>query len=50
LKGFYELNDGNQIKANGTLIFFCGKMGAGKSTQSKKVAHDRNAVLISEDE
>jgi len=34
----------------GTLIFFCGKMGAGKSTESKKVAIERNAVLISEDE
>jgi len=38
------------MKANGRLIFFCGKMGAGKTTKSKKVAHDRNAVLISEDE
>ena len=34
----------------GTLIFFCGKMGAGKSTKSKEVALQRNAVLISEDE
>lgn len=34
----------------GTLIFFCGKMGAGKSTRSKQVASERNAVLISEDE
>ena len=34
---------------SGTLIFFCGKMGAGKSTQSKKIAAARNAVLISED-
>ena len=34
----------------GTLIFFCGKMGAGKSTLSKQVAAKRNAVLISEDE
>lgn len=34
----------------GTLIFFSGKMGAGKSTKSKQVAQDRNAVLISEDE
>ena len=50
LKRFYELNDGNQMKVNGTLIFFCGKMGAGKSTQSKQLVHDRNAVLISEDE
>lgn len=33
----------------GTLIFFCGKMGAGKSTKSKTVAIERNAVLISED-
>ena len=34
----------------GSLIFFCGKMGAGKSTKSKSVATKRNAVLISEDE
>lgn len=34
----------------GVLIFFCGKMGAGKSTESKNVATERNAVLISEDE
>jgi predicted kinase len=35
---------------NGTLVFFCGKMGSGKSTRSKQVATERNAVLISEDE
>lgn len=34
----------------GTLIFFCGKMGAGKSTRSKQIANERNAVLISEDD
>lgn len=34
----------------GALIFFCGKMGAGKSTKSKKFALENNAVLISEDE
>ena len=34
----------------GTLIFFCGKMGAGKSTQSVKIANEKNAVLLSEDE
>jgi len=34
----------------GELIFFCGKMGAGKSTKASKVAKDRNAVLLSEDE
>ena len=38
------------MKKNGTLIFFCGKMGAGKSTQSRQIAQSRNAVLISEDE
>ena len=32
-----------------TLIFFCGKMGAGKSTQSKVICDQRNAILISED-
>jgi predicted kinase len=44
------LNDENQIKVKGTLIFFCGKMGAGKTMESKQLAQDRNAVLISEDE
>ncbi|WP_428774402.1 AAA family ATPase [Vibrio sp.] len=34
----------------GTLIFFCGKMGAGKSTSAKRIAVERDAVLISEDE
>lgn len=33
-----------------TLYFFCGKMGAGKSTRSRLVASENNAVLISEDE
>jgi predicted kinase len=35
---------------HGVLIFFCGKMGAGKSTKSKQISAERNAVLISEDE
>ena len=35
---------------HGELVFFCGKMGAGKSTKAKEVAKDRNAVLLSEDE
>jgi adenylate kinase family enzyme len=34
----------------GVLIFFCGKMGAGKSTKSSFIAQERNAVLLSEDE
>lgn len=34
----------------GELIFFCGKMGAGKSTKSSAMAQDSNAVLLSEDE
>lgn len=34
----------------GMLIFFCGKMGAGKTTKSFEVSHDRNAVRLSEDE
>jgi adenylate kinase family enzyme len=32
------------------LFFFCGKMGAGKTTKSREAARERNAVLISEDE
>lgn len=38
------------MKQLGTLYFFCGKMGAGKSTKSKQWAIDKNAVLLSEDE
>ncbi len=34
----------------GTLTFFCGKMGAGKSTYAVRTAHEQNAVLLSEDE
>ena len=34
----------------GVLTFFCGKMGAGKTTKSREMAQKRNAVLISEDE
>lgn len=37
------------MNSKGTLIFFCGKMGAGKSTYSKKLSDDLNAVFISED-
>lgn len=38
------------MSSYGTLIFFCGKMGAGKSTLSAKIAGERGGVLISEDE
>ncbi len=38
------------MNKNGTLIFFCGKMGAGKSIYSKKLASELNAVLLSEDD
>jgi predicted kinase len=38
------------MKPLGKLTFFCGKMGAGKSTRAKAVAAANNAVLISEDE
>lgn len=34
----------------GKLVFFCGKMGAGKSTKAREVALYENAVLLSEDE
>lgn len=34
----------------GTLYFFCGKMGAGKSTASTKLAAEKTAVRLSEDE
>lgn len=38
------------MKKLGMLYFFCGKMGAGKSTKSKQLAIDKQAVLLSEDE
>lgn len=34
----------------GSLTFFCGKMGAGKSTSAAQIAQKSNAVLLSEDE
>ena len=34
----------------GTLFFFCGKMGAGKTTKAQSLALERNAVMLSEDE
>ncbi|OFE13473.1 cell division protein ZipA [Pseudohongiella acticola] len=34
----------------GSLTFFSGKMGAGKTTRSRQIAQERNAVLLSEDE
>jgi len=34
----------------GTLTFFCGKMGAGKSTYSQKLASETGAILLSEDD
>ena len=33
-----------------TLTFFCGKMGAGKSTRARVIAQQSNAVLLVEDE
>lgn len=36
--------------SKGVLIFFCGKMGAGKTKKSHEIAQKRNAVLFSEDE
>ncbi len=34
----------------GTLIFFCGKMGAGKTTYSRRLASKLNAAFLSEDD
>ena len=36
--------------SKGVLTFFCGKMGAGKTTKAIEVAQKNNAVLLSEDE
>jgi predicted kinase len=37
------------VKTNPVLHFFCGKMASGKTTLSKKLSSDHNAILISED-
>lgn len=34
----------------GKLTFFCGKMGAGKSTKARELARIKKAVLLSEDD
>ncbi|WP_245912468.1 AAA family ATPase [Brunnivagina elsteri] len=38
------------MNSQGTLIFFCGKMGAGKSTLSRQISQELNAILLSEDD
>ncbi|BAZ40265.1 shikimate kinase [Calothrix sp. NIES-4101] len=38
------------MKTKGTLIFFCGKMGAGKSTLSRQISQELNAIILSEDD
>jgi predicted kinase len=38
------------MNQQGKLFFFCGKMGAGKSTKSNQTVKDNYAILISEDE
>jgi len=42
--------DRKQKPGPGKLIFFCGKMGAGKTTLARAIARKRAAVLLSEDE
>ncbi|KAF0095188.1 MAG: cell division protein ZipA [Puniceicoccaceae bacterium 5H] len=39
----------NNLNSNGSLVFFCGKMGAGKSTLARKLSQELNAILLSED-
>jgi tRNA A37 threonylcarbamoyladenosine biosynthesis protein TsaE len=34
----------------GTLYYLCGKMGAGKSTLSRQLALDHQALVLSEDD
>ena len=38
------------MKNKGTLTFFCGKMGAGKSTLARQLACQPNSILLSEDQ
>lgn len=38
------------MKQRGKLIFFCGKMAAGKSTLARKIAEQEDAILLVQDE
>ncbi len=38
------------MRNEGTLYFFCGKMGVGKSTKALQLTTQKSAVLVSEDE
>lgn len=38
------------MKDKGMLYFFCGKMGAGKTTYAKKLSEEINALYLSEDD
>lgn len=38
------------MRDKGTLYFYCGKMGAGKSTKAQQLTTKKSAVLLSEDE
>lgn len=38
------------MRQKGTLVFFCGKMGSGKSTKAQIIAKEMHAILLSEDE
>lgn len=37
------------MNSKGTLIFFCGKMGAGKTSMAIELSKDQNTIVISED-
>lgn len=37
------------MKQIGILFYYCGKMGAGKTTNSTKLAKEKSAILLSED-
>ncbi len=43
-------NNGGLEACKGKLLFLCGKMAAGKSTLSRKLAERENAVLLVQDE
>lgn len=38
------------MKQSGKLIFFCGKMAAGKSTLAREIARQEDAILIVQDD
>mgnify|MGYP003836198285 FL=1 len=46
----YNSSKGVDFMSKGNLVFFCGKMGAGKTTYAKELSNEPHTFYLSEDE